>query len=150
MPLSESAKDEIRSELAALHRLKVSLDERVKALEAVLAPFDFAHVSLQPGTRKAGIAAVAHDGIRYDAPKTLGGLFPNGIIPGAGLRPAILAVLKERGPSKATEVTKVLVDRKFPTDSAKTPLNTRVYNDLYRMAQLDQIKMENGLFSLKE
>ena len=46
MPLSESTLNEIRAELTGLHQVQVQLNERIKALEAILTPFDFAQVAL--------------------------------------------------------------------------------------------------------
>jgi hypothetical protein len=138
MPLSESTLNEIRTELTSLHEVKVRIEERVRALEAILVPLDFGQAAL-PFLRKEERATVMQ-------PTQARG---TNLYASNGLRAAILDLLRANGPMRAPAVAKVLSTNGFNNDS-KTKLSTRVYNDLWRMREAGILTNNNGAFSLKE
>lgn len=141
MPLSESALREIRSELSALHELQVKVNERVKALEAILVPFDFTQAALP--------FRVSHPPAQHGEPSTNGSKeAARNPYASTGLRAAILEVLQHHGPMRAPEIAAALERKGFANDSS-TPLTTRVYNDAWRMTQRDIVENKDGAFSLK-
>jgi hypothetical protein len=155
MPLSEAALQEIRTELADLHQLRVIVDERTRALEAILKPFDFAQfglpfassalsaavsvVSSAPTLSGAGHVSASTSATLSDAPNPYAG---------TGLRSAALSVLSELGSARAPEVAKILEERGFPT-GGKTRFSTRVYNDLFRLTKTGKLEVNNGVFRVK-
>jgi hypothetical protein len=146
MALSESALNEIRSELATLHQVRVRVDDRIRILESVLAPFDLREVGLPitialpaSGSTLSNITSAKEPHEPMPLPATTGKV---------GLRASAIAVLRERGPLRASEIAEILRERGFSEEGAKTPLSTRVYNDLWRMAERGHLKSEGGLFRL--
>ncbi len=144
MPLSESTLNEIRNELVGLHQVQAQVHDRIKALEAILTPLDLGQGAL-PFHRGQGPAI-------QNVPE----LFPPVVTQepspyaGTGLRAAILDLLRTLGPMRAPDVAKALVKMDFHDDS-KTPLPTRVYNDLWRMSRVPNgpVVKENGAFQLR-
>jgi hypothetical protein len=139
MPLSLSTLSEIRTELANLHQLKVAIDERTRALEAILVPLDLGQVALpflQHGDNGRTVeSTTAREATPPPSANT-------------GLRAAILDELRKHGPRRAPEVAKRLAAKGFTNDSS-TPLSTRVYNDLWRMSQKGVVTSRDGVFELK-
>jgi hypothetical protein len=135
MPLSPSTIQDIKTELAEIRALKATLETRERALEAILVPFNVSSTPTRPHQAGEVVAAV---GVEHH-PKT-----------GAstGLRTAILDTLKARGPMRSPDIAVVLEKAGFPNESS-TPLATRVYNDLWRMAQKGIVRSDTGVFSLK-
>lgn len=151
MALSTTAQDELRAELAAIETLRKQfnqkLDARAESIRAVLEPFDFNQTALPFAENTRPTSAP-------DASKPRGLALPalNIVIRnkfGSGLRPAILEVLREHGPMRAPQIAKILEQTGFKNDS-KTPLATRVYNDCWRMIELDVVENDGGLFNLKK
>lgn len=139
MPLSQSTLDEIRSELTHLHQAKVRIDERVRALESILTPFDFRNVGLPFAPVEPTAGGNGHRPAEAESGDALND---------TGLRSAILGVLRELGPVRAPKVAETLLARGFK-DTGKTRFSTRVYNDLWRMSQTGKIDNKNGMFSVK-
>lgn len=141
MPLSESARNELRTELKTLHQVKSAVDDRIKALEAVLTPFDFGQAGLP------FLVRFGENGNSDNEPEPLP-------IPGTtgetGLRASVLALLREyKRPMRAPEIAKILVQRGF-SSIGKTPLSVRIYNDLWRVAEKGDVENDDGTFSLKD
>jgi hypothetical protein len=142
MPLSDAALKEIRAELSALHQLKVKVEERVRALESILTPLEF-------DTPRQLDLAISDRGERvtqFEAGEEEPS-FANRYA-STGLRAAILDVLGKRGALRAPEVAQLLQKHGFKNDS-KTPLQTRVYNDLWRLTQRGVVTKEDGAFNLR-
>lgn len=162
MPLSQSAQDELRAELANIEtyrkQLNDRLDERAMAIRAILEPFAVLPpvaqpVTLLPSSDSLKAAATVIESLRERLDKAtkppvlpLSGptKFAN-----TGLRASIVEVLRAKGPLRAPAVAKVLEASGFANDS-KTPLATRVYNDLWRMKEAGLVENHDGEFSLKE
>jgi hypothetical protein len=142
MPFSESTLTEIRAELQTLHQIEVQIAERIKALEAILTPFDFGQAGLPfqpPATAPLAVALAEQVSVSDRAVVGIN----------TGLRAAILNVLKLRGPKRAPEVARILEQSGFDGSDSKTPLATRVYNDLWRMDGKGIVENRSGVFSVK-
>ena len=159
MPLSESAQDELRAELAAIDTLRKQmtqkLDARADVIRAVLEPFDFNQAALPfaQSDRQATVASAApkddlDSRVRAALAPTINIVVRNKFA-STGLRAAILGVLEEHGPLKAKSVAQILHQTGFKNDS-KTPLQTRVYNDLWRMIEPGLVENNDGVFRLKK
>jgi len=130
MPLSPSTIDDIKAEIASLRELETKIKARVQALEAILVPLGGSREIAYPAT---GIVPPLPKGNRFAS---------------TGLRGAIIATLRERGIGmRAPDIAAILEREGFPNDSS-TPLGTRVYNDLWRLAQKGGVKSEMGVFTL--
>jgi hypothetical protein len=128
MALSPGVLTELRGELETLHRMRVQIDERTKAIEALLAPLDLGQVTLPFASIPAN-----NNGHGLDAKPAVVTVSPGGsAFANTGLRDAIRAVLAKRGPMRAPDVARELVARGFK-DASQTPIATRVYNDMWRM-----------------
>jgi hypothetical protein len=112
------------------------LDARAEAIRAVLEPFDFNQTTLPFPASPVNLTGAA--------PKAVISKFA-----ATGLRAAILEVLKEHGPMRAPQIARILEQTGFKSDS-KTPLSTRIYNDCWRMIELDLVENDGGLFKPKK
>lgn len=146
MALSPAVLSELRSELENLHRMRVQIDERTKAIEAILSPLDLGQVSIPFG--------------RHDFEPDVVLTAPNGnqiivhakrpVSANNGLRVAALKVLRKHGPGRAPDVARQMIADGWMEDGKSTPLPIRVYNDLWRLAQKGEaVISENGVFALK-
>lgn len=145
MAFSPSTLLELRQELEGLNQLKAGVEARIRAIEALLTPFDVGQAGLpfQPeGGTNGMIRVVPSRAIRVRE-------VDDQSFVSTGLRAAILDTLKRHGANRAPDVAKMLTMQGFNNDS-KTPLNTRVYNDLWRMSQKGLVTSDDGVFSLKE
>lgn len=143
MPLSDSTLNEIRNELVGLHQVQAQVNDRIKALEAILTPLDLGQGALpfqrvQGGTIPSGSKVFPPSVTQTPSPYA-----------GTGLRAAILDILRTLGPMRSPQVAKALGRLDFKNDS-KTPLPTRVYNDLWRMSQKGTVLNDNGVFSVRK
>lgn len=150
MPLSPSTLADLRAELASLQTLRDRIDQRIQVLEAATKPFDVAQAVLP--LSESELASGFGTNIPIDAGKLATTGHPPNLhfhnpFASTGLRNAIVQVLRKRGPMRAPDVANVLESVGFKNDSS-TPLATRVYNDLWRMAQKGVAKNEYGVFSL--
>ena len=157
MPLSDSARAELQAELEYLEAMRKELieklDARAQVIRAVLEPFEMGQTQLpfqQGATREAvrvrDEVRVALTGV--SAVGSVGSVSPRKFA-STGLRASILNVLKTRGPARAPAVAKILESEGFQNDSS-TPLNTRVYNDLWRLKEAKIVENKDGVFSIKE
>jgi hypothetical protein len=147
MPLSQSALDEIQSELSLLDQLKAKIDARKAALEAVLTPFDFGQVTL-PFMHGGGSNGSTHrETASVNSPELGFREAEKNPSANTGLRAAILEVLRQRGPKRSADVAATLKADGF-TEGGSTPLPVRVYNDLWRMSQKGTVVNKDGVFSV--
>ncbi len=140
MSLSPSTVLDLRKELEGLNRIRTHAEARIKAIEAILVPFDMGPATL-PFSPSEGTNGSGH------RPKVRDVADPSFV--STGLRAAILDSLKRRGTGRAADVSKMLVMQGFKNDSP-TPLTTRVYNDLWRLSQKGVVDSKDGVFTLKE
>jgi hypothetical protein len=140
MPFSDSTLSEIRAELVTLHQWQVRISERVKALESILEPFDFGQMALgfAPAPPEPPLQVAITENVRVQ----------DSVGANTGLRARVLDTLKKHGPMRAPQVARYLTSEGYEDDS-KTPLSTRIYNDLWRMSEKKLIGNENGMFSVK-
>jgi len=153
VPLSPSAQNELRAELGAIEafrkQINAKLDARARVIQQVLEPFDVGQTKLPFGANGGGVTDSAEqlrDRLRTATALkiTITNKFAS-----TGLRAAILDVLKTSGPGRAPKIAAILEHAGFKNDS-KTPLATRVYNDLWRMIEPGIVENKDGVFRLKE
>jgi hypothetical protein len=132
--LSQDVRDALQAELdhLTIRRKKITerIDERIAALEAVLAPAD----DLLGETQQLRLKDVP-------APSNGNG---NGEM---SFRDHLRAVLAEHPNLTAPEVALEVI-RRGVRPGGETPIGTRVANELFRMAQRGQIDKRNKRYSL--
>ncbi len=128
MGLSTSARGELQGELAGLRRLRRQIDEKIAAIEAILAPLGMVE------EKGNGSAKASNPAGR----------------PGS-LRSAIHAMLVAASrPMKPLEIATGIAASGFPADG-RTPLATRVRNEAWRMSNEGKLsKNKKGRYFLKD
>jgi hypothetical protein len=135
MPFSPTFLVEIDKELASLRGVRDKLDERIRALEAIKQPLDILQVGLPfpSNMSESGNPVNGQEPFRF----------------GETFRDTVREAMKRIGPARAPAVARWLEARGFVNESS-TRLATRVYNDMWRMAQTGMATAEDGVFRLVE
>ena len=147
--LSDGAIKELQDELLELYQLQVRVAERITAIDAVLTPLDLGESNHLRGVVGAGsieaqgqvFAPVVTPTIELPVrqPKRYADM---------GLRAAVLDALHQHGPKRSPEIAKILSEAGFENEG-KTPLPTRVYNDLWRLSAKGKVTNDDGVFAVK-
>ncbi len=121
MNLSRSTTKELQRELAALRLKRQQIDAKIAAVEAILTPETVPSVlalTPPPTTMKTALDQTRRQNLPFR---------------GQRLRATILTVMRQQPGLQPLLVTEALKEGGFDT-AGKTPLHTRVYNELWRLA----------------